>query len=142
MHDTVKNMMKTRLQGTIAGLTDIAPVFAIWKCPKCKKEIMDIVGIDAMSDIKLSDIAQKLSKKPYSLIKGPIFCDCSSFSRSELQLIYSMFCIYNSRDKIDFQIHVSYGSQAGEECTEVYIANQQGQSSKLSPEYRRKLIGF
>lgn len=134
--------MNTRLQGTLAGLTDIAPIFAVWKCPKCNKELMDIVGIDAMSDIKLSEIAQKLSKNPYSLLKGPKLCDCSTLSQSELQLIFSMFCVYNSRDKIDFQIHVSYDSQPGEEGTEVYVVNQQGQASKLSPEYRRKLIGF
>lgn len=142
MHDMVNNLMRTRLQGTLAGLTDVAPIFTVWKCPKCRKEQMDIVGLDAMSDIKLSEIARKLSKEPFSLIKGSKYCDCSSSSHNELQLIYSMFCVYNSRDKFDFQIHVTYDSPPNQVSLEVYVVSQQGQASKLSHEQRIKLIGL
>lgn len=140
----VKNVMDARLKelSLTKGHTETEPLYSIWKCPTCKKEVMDLVGIQLSRDITIKGMAEKLSKSPLTILSNVPYCNCNALKKERMQLTYSLFCVFNTKDKFDLQIHNSYNSQFGEKGIELYMVGLDGQAQKFTKEQRTKFIGF
>ena len=124
------------------GNTNTEPLYALWKCPSCKKENMSLIGIKLNQDMTLNGMAEKLANSPLTFLEKIPYCNCTGTQQQRMQLTFSMFCVYNTKNNFDLQIHNSYDSAFTEKDIELYMVDINGKAQKFSIEDRIKFIGF
>ncbi len=123
------------------GVSD--PIFFIWKCPLCKKESIDIIGLMIEnSSVTFKSIVEDIKKNPYKFTSKHPKCNCKTFFNPNLELYENVLCVFNQKTKVDIHVQIRQNSSFGNFSVEAYFVNLNGQVEQLSKEQRTQLIGY